>query len=583
MERFNLQVLRRFWKIAISYWNSEEKWQARGLLLLVMVLSLGYTGLSVLLNNRRGVMISALSAQDESRFWQTIVIFLGVLVAYAPIFAGYTYLRDRLGLQWRRWLTNRYVDNYFGNRAYYTLNNLHGDIDNPDQRIAEDVKSFTQESLTFLLIIVDSLLGIIAFSSVLWKISSSLVLFLVLYAVLGTLVTVGVFGKGLVRLNFAQLKKEADFRFSLVRIRENAESIAFYRGEQQEADQVKQRFMEAFNNFKNLIIWQLNLNVFSNAYEFLPFILPAIVVAPGIFAGELEVGKVSEAQGAFIRIFFSLNLIVARFQELTSFGAGIDRLYTFAESLEQPSQVEIEESTEPDAEDQELAQPTFTVEEGEGLSLAELTLMTPNYQRTLINDLSIALSEGEGLLVKGPSGCGKSSLLRAIAGLWNSGQGTIHRPQSDKILFLPQRPYMIVGSLHDQMIYPNMEIEASDEDLKAILQLVNLPDLDERFGGFDALEDWASVLSLGEQQRLTFARLLLNKPQYAILDEATSALDLGNEATLYEQLQRLGTTYLSVGHRSTLADYHERTLQLATDTTWDLSGSETVVPESAIA
>lgn len=579
MERFNLQVLGRFWKIAISYWNSEEKWKARGLLLLVMVLSLGYTGLSVLLNNRRGVMISALSAQDEARFWQTIMIFLGVLVAYAPIFAGYTYLRDRLGLQWRRWLTNRYVDNYFSNRAYYNLNNLHTDIDNPDQRIAEDVKSFTQESLTFLLIIVDSLLGIIAFSSVLWKISSSLVLFLVLYAVLGTVVTVGVFGKGLVRLNFAQLKKEADFRFSLVRIRENAESIAFYRGEQQEADQVKERFMEAFDNFKNLIIWQLNLNVFSNAYEFLPFILPAIVVAPGIFAGELEVGKVSEAQGAFIRIFFSLNLIVARFQELTSFGAGIDRLYTFAESLEQPSQTE-EESTAADAEE-EFTQPTFTVEEGEGLSLADLTLMTPNYQRTLITDLSIALSEGEGLLVKGPSGCGKSSLLRAMAGLWNSGQGTIHRPQPGDILFLPQRPYMIVGSLRDQMIYPNMEIEASDEELKAILQQINLPDLDERFEGFDAVEDWSSVLSLGEQQRLTFARLLLNKPQYAILDEATSALDLSNEASLYAQLQHLETTFLSVGHRSTLTNYHERTLKLAADTTWELSESEKV--ENAIA
>lgn len=580
MERFNLQVLGRFWKIAISYWNSEEKWKARGLLLLVMVLSLGYTGLSVLLNNRRGVMISALSAQDEARFWQTIMIFLGVLVAYAPIFAGYTYLRDRLGLQWRRWLTNRYVDNYFSNRAYYNLNNLHTDIDNPDQRIAEDVKSFTQGSLTFLLIIVDSLLGIIAFSSVLWKISSSLVLFLVLYAVLGTVVTVGVFGKGLVRLNFAQLKKEADFRFSLVRIRENAESIAFYRGEQQEADQVKDRFMEAFENFKNLIIWQLNLNVFSNAYEFLPFILPAIVVAPGIFAGELEVGKVSEAQGAFIRIFFSLNLIVARFQELTSFGAGIDRLYTFAENIEQPNQTELEESTESNAEEQEKVQTTFTVEEGEGLSLAELTLMTPNYQRTLITNLSMALSEGEGLLVKGPSGCGKSSLLRAMAGLWNSGQGTIHRPQPQDILFLPQRPYMIVGSLRDQMIYPNMEIEASDEELKAILQQINLPDLDERFDGFDAVEDWSSVLSLGEQQRLTFARLLLNKPQYAILDEATSALDLANEASLYKQLQHLETTFLSVGHRSTLTNYHERTLKLAADTTWELSESEKVVASS---
>lgn len=576
MERFNLQVLGRFWKIAISYWNSEEKWKARGLLLLVMVLSLGYTGLSVLLNNRRGVMISALSAQDEARFWQTIMIFLGVLVAYAPIFAGYTYLRDRLGLQWRRWLTNRYVDNYFSNRAYYNLNNLHTDIDNPDQRIAEDVKSFTQGSLTFLLIIVDSLLGIIAFSSVLWKISSSLVLFLVLYAVLGTVVTVGVFGKGLVRLNFAQLKKEADFRFSLVRIRENAESIAFYRGEQQEADQVKDRFMEAFENFKNLIIWQLNLNVFSNAYEFLPFILPAIVVAPGIFAGELEVGKVSEAQGAFIRIFFSLNLIVARFQELTSFGAGIDRLYTFAENIEQPSQTEAEESTESDAEEETQIQPTFAVEEGDGLSLAELTLMTPNYQRTLITDLSMALSEGEGLLVKGPSGCGKSSLLRAMAGLWNSGQGTIHRPQPKDILFLPQRPYMIVGSLRDQMIYPNTKIEASDEELKAILLQINLPDLDERFEGFDAVEDWSSVLSLGEQQRLTFARLLLNKPQYAILDEATSALDLANEASLYEQLQHLETTFLSVGHRSTLTNYHERTLKLEADTTWKLSESEKV-------
>jgi len=595
MERFNLQVLQRFWKIAISYWNSEEKWRARGLLLLVMVLSLGYTGLSVLLNNRRGVMISALSAQDEARFWQTIMIFLGVLVAYAPIFAGYTYLRDRLGLQWRRWLTNRYVDNYFANRAYYDLSTLHTEIDNPDQRIAEDVKSFTQGSLTFLLIIVDSLLGVIAFSSVLWQISSTLVLFLVLYAILGTLVTVGVFGKGLVRLNFAQLKKEADFRFSLVRIRENAESIAFYRGEQQEADQVKNRFMEAFDNFKNLIIWQLNLNVFSNAYEFLPFVLPAIVVAPGIFAGELEVGKVSEAQGAFIRIFFSLNLIVARFQELTSFGAGIDRLYTFAEILEQPGEQPqansdpvalITEGTEQDAdtaEHQEISHPTLMIQEGEGLSLAKLTLMTPNYQRTLITDLSVSLSVGEGLLVKGPSGCGKSSLLRAIAGLWNSGQGTIHRPRPENILFLPQRPYMIVGSLRDQMIYPNMEIEASDEDLKAILQLVNLPDLDERFDGFGAVEDWSSVLSLGEQQRLTFARLLLNKPQYAILDEATSALDLSNEASLYEQLQHLETTFLSVGHRSTLTNYHQRTLKLAADTTWELSESEKVLAGNAIA
>ena len=289
----------------------------------------------------------------------------------------------------------------------------------PIQRIAEDVKSFTQESLAFLLVIIDSLLSVIAFSGVLWVISPSLVWFLVLYALLGTLLTVGVFGRPLVRLNFAQLKKEADFRFSLVRIREHAEAIAFYHGEEREAEQVHHRFMAAFENFKRLILWELNLNVVTNAYEFLPFILPAIVVAPSIFAGDLEIGKVTEAQGAFIRVFFSLNLIVARFQALTTFGAGIDRLYTFAQHLEQPrATASAEAATQP-----RIAQETATE-----LAIETLTLQTPNYQRTLVENLSVALPPGQGLLVRGPSGCGKSSLLRAIAGLWTSGTGKILRP-----------------------------------------------------------------------------------------------------------------------------------------------------------
>ncbi|MEM9137392.1 MAG: SbmA/BacA-like family transporter, partial [Cyanobacteria bacterium P01_F01_bin.42] len=219
MERFNLRLLGQFWTIAKSYWSSEEKWRARGLLLLVLVLSLAYTGLSVLLNNQRGALISALSAQDESRFWHVILVFTGVLVAYAPLFAGYTYLRDRLGLNWRKWLTNRFVDNYFDNRAYYDLNASQGEIDNPDQRIAEDVRSFTSESLNLALVVIEAILAVGAFGGVLWRISPNLVLFLVLYAVVGTLGTVGVFGKPLVRLNFEQLKKEANFRFGLVRIR----------------------------------------------------------------------------------------------------------------------------------------------------------------------------------------------------------------------------------------------------------------------------------------------------------------------------------------------------------------------------
>jgi putative ATP-binding cassette transporter len=562
MDRLNFKVFQQFWTIAKTYWQGDEKWQARGLLSLVVLLLLAYTGLSVVLNNKRGVLISALSAKDEPRFWQTVIIFIGVLVLYAPLLAGYRFLRDRLSLQWRRWLTNRFLDNYFRDRAYYTLNTSNADIDNPDQRIAEDVRSFTQESLTFLLVVVESVLSVIAFSGVLWGISRPLVFFLLLYALVGTLVTAVIFGKPLVRLNFEQLKKEADFRFSLVRIRENAEAIAFYRGEEQESKQIKHRFLEVFDNVKRLLIWELNLNVLTNTYEFIPFILPALVVAPAIFAGEMEVGKVSEAQGAFVRVFFSLNVVVARFQALTTFGAGINRLYTFAEFLERTEATADSETSEP--------QPTIQMIAADRVAVEHLTLQTPNYQRTLIEDLSVELATGQGLLVMGPSGCGKSSLLRVIAGLWKSGKGAIVRPEADQILFLPQRPYMILGTLRDQLRYPQTHLEVEDSHLKQVLEQVNLADLDERFGGFDAEADWADVLSLGEQQRLTFARVLLNKPNYAILDEATSALDLDNEERLYQHLRAIGTTFLSVGHRSTLANYHQSVLELSQDKTWQV-------------
>jgi vitamin B12/bleomycin/antimicrobial peptide transport system ATP-binding/permease protein len=557
--------------IARSYWTSEEQWRARGLLLSVILLSLGYTGISVLLNNKRGELISALSAQDEARFWQTIMIFVGTLAVYAPLYAGYVYLRDRLGLNWRRWLTNDFINRYFEHRSFYYLNHVEADIDNPDQRISEDVKSFTQESLTLLLALVDALLAIGAFSSVLWGISPPLIGFLVLYALVGTLTTVGVFGKPLMQLNFAQLKKEADFRFSLVRVRENAEAIAFYQGEQCESDRIKDRFGEAFENFKRVILWELNLNILTNAYEFIPFILPAIVVAPGIFAGELEIGKVTEAQGAFIRVFFSLNLIVDRFQSLASFGAGVERLHSFLGALK-TNDLAMETAQNPvlTTIKTEIATDKATWEHH--LALEDVTLQTPNRQRTLVERLSVTLAPGKGLLVRGPSGCGKSSLLRAIVGLWNAGAGTIVHPPLDQMLFLPQRPYMVLGSLRDQLLYPNMDTKVDDEQLRQILIQVNLPDLEQRHGGLDTEQNWSEVLSLGEQQRLIFARVLVNKPICAVLDEATSALDPKNEKHLYQQLQAFGITFLSVGHRESLSNYHELILDLTTIT-------ETIGPE----
>ena len=588
MERFNFKVFRRFWAIARSYWVGDEKWKARGLLLLIVVLLLGYTGLSVVLNTQRGELISALSAKSESRFWQTVGVFIAVLVAYAPLLAGYTYLRDRLGLEWRRWLTNRFVERYFQNRAFYQINQFNPEIDNPDQRIAEDVRSFTQESLTLALVVTSSVLEVIAFSGVLWGISRELVLFLVAYAVVGTVLTVGVFGQPLVRLNFEQLKKEANFRFSLVRVRENAEAIAFYQGEDQESNQIKARFLAAFNNYKDLLIWELSLNGLTNFYEFIPFVLPAIVVAPSVFSGEVEVGKVSEAQGAFIRVFFSLNVIVARLQSLSAFGAGIDRLYDFSEAIGYEATDEITptlqigadgpeetageldaqiESATGETEADEAEQPVISFETSPELTLQSLTLQTPSYQRTLIEDLSLAVDPQSSLLVMGPSGCGKSSLMRAIAGLWTSGEGTIARPDLDNLLFLPQKPYMVLGSLRQQLLYPHPDVEIEDTQLTKVLQQVNLPNLEAQFG-LEAEAEWGDVLSLGEQQRLSFARVLIHRPKYAILDEATSALDQANEALLYDQLLQAQTAYLSVGHRESLQNYHQSLLRLAEDHSW---------------
>lgn len=562
MKGFNLKIFKQFWAIAKLYWWGEEKKGALILLALLGLLLIGYTQLSVILNTQQGGIISSLSAKDQTRFWQTIWTFLGVLIVYVPLFAGFSYLQNKLGLFWRRWLTNRFLGQYFGDRSFYHLSNVTNDIDNPDQRISEDIRSFTQDSLVFLLVIIQSVLQVIAFSGVLWVISPKLVIFLVIYALAGTLITTGFFGRILVKLNFEQLKKEANFRFGLVRIRENAESIAFYRGEQQELNHLNNLFNQVFNNFNALILWQeLYLGLFTNSYEFITYIIPAVIVAPSVFSGDFEVGKVTEAQGAFFRVFYSLNIIVSRFQSLTNFAAGVNRLSSFSEYLDEDKlHITVRKAEQPKLD---------FIEDGR-LELSHLTLQTPNYQRTLFKDVSFNLKSGQGLLIMGASGCGKSSLLRAIAGLWNSGTGAIIRPNLTEILFLPQKPYMILGTLREQLTYPNINLEISNEELETRLKDVNLGDLAERFGGFDVEKDWGDVLSLGEQQRIAFARILITKPPYTILDEATSALDLKNEQSLYQHLEQTKTTFISVGHRQTLTKYHQLLLEISEDNTWNL-------------
>jgi putative ATP-binding cassette transporter len=393
---------------------------------------------------------------------------------------------------------------------------------------------------------------------VLWSVSRELVYFLVFYAIFGTVFTLAVFGKPLLGLNFMQLRREADFRFGLVRIRENAESIAFYRGEAQESRQVRKRFAAAFDNFNMLIRRQLFLNLFQYTFSLLTIILPSAIIASRVLSGELEVGRAVQAAGAFAAVLSAISVIVENFESLSRFAAGIDRLSTFSRSLDAPP------------ESHALNSGLIESVEGPHLVLEQVTLLTPGGGRILVSDLSAAIEPGAGLMIVGASGSGKSSLLRAIAGLWYCGSGRIIRPASEQILFLPQQPYMILGSLRSQLLYPNQDRSIRDAELLHLLERVNLADLAERFGGLDAERDWEKVLSIGEQQRLALARVLLTRPSYAVLDEATSALDVANEERLYDELANAATTLVSVSHHTTLLKFHKQVLELAGNGEWQL-------------
>jgi len=551
---------RQFRQISKAFFASERRHKARGFLIALLMLALAVGGIQVVMSYAGRDFFTAIERKQPAAYWMALAWYLGTFALAVPIGVFYRWVEERLALLWREWMAQHLVKRYFNNRAYFRLRGSQS-VDNPDQRISEDVRNFTTSSLSFMLIILNSLVTLIAFIGVLWMISGTLVTMLVIYAVAGTTVSIAI-GRKLVRLHYHQYEKEANFRYGLVRVRDNAESIAFYRGEKREHLDLFNRLALAVGNMRLIIIRNRKLGFFTNSYNYLALVLPVLVVAPIFMRGQVEFGVVTQTAGAFAQVLAAVSLIITQFGGLSTYLASVQRLGSLWDQLD-----------EHDSEEERIASEAENVpnEDSRIVKLEKLNICVPGNGRTLVKELSFGLRANQSLMIMGPSGTGKSSVLRTIAGLWPGGGGSLERPAFAHLMFLPQRPYMVEGSLRNQLLYPYPDRGLPDEEIRKVVSDVNLSGVFNRVDDdLDRVLDWSNVLSLGEQQRIAFARLFLRQPKFAFLDEATSALDEENQEDLYRRIKNSGISFISVGHRTTLIQHHDRLLQLDLSGSWEI-------------